>query len=152
MGKNTNQIAAVEDLKSLFKDVWSGYSGASCPKKSEITSRNYTVSGTYTTNQCVRWSHITLSSVSLNVYYGISNRKSSSAKLDEVTVYIGTSQSGPWTRIGSIDPGAVSGTKTGSISCSIPSSIDKSKSLYLRVYCGDTALKQDWYTVFCTSS
>lgn len=153
MGKNTNQIAAVADLKSLFKDVWYGYSGPTCPKKSQITSRGYTVSGTYATNQCVRWSHIALpSSSSLNVYYGISNRKSSSAKLDEVTVYIGTSQSGPWTYIGSIDPGSVSGTRTGYISCSIPSSVDRSKSLYLRVYCGDTAFKQDWHTVFCPSN
>lgn len=104
-----------------------------------------------TDTKLVQHKDITRTSISFNLYYGIYNNKSSNAKLDNVTVYISTSanpSSGTWTKIGSVDPGTVDSTKTGYISCTIPTSIDLSQSYYLKVTCGNTTYNQDWYTMW----
>ena len=145
MGKNTNQIATEADLRSYLKDkLW--FASSRCPTKSEIVGWGLTVSGSYSSNQCVKWSDISKSSsnIPLTIYYGIYNDKSSSAKLDNIIAYIGPSSSGPWTEIGRTSLGSISSTKTGTISCSIPASFDLSKACHIRIYVGATALKQYW--------
>ena len=145
MGKNTNQIATEYDLRSyLYDKLW--FADSRCPTKSEIVSWGLTVSGTYSSNQCVKWSNISKpsSNIPLTLYYGIWNDKNSAAKLDNIIAYIGTSSSGPWTEIGRSSLGSISSTKTGTISCSIPASFDLSKSCHIRIYAGATAVKQYW--------
>lgn len=145
MGKNTNQIATGSDLKTYFRDkLWSADSR--CPTKSEIVSWGLTVSGSYSSNQCVKWSNISKpsSNIPLTIYYGIHNDKSSSAKLDNIIAYIGTSSSGPWTEIGRTSLGSISSTKTGTISCSIPASYDLGKACHIRIYVGATTFNQYW--------
>ena len=108
-----------------------------------------------TDTKLVQYKDVTRTSISFNFYYGIYNNKSSNAKLDSVDVYISTSHdpsSGTWTKIGSVDPGTVNSIKTGYISCTIPSSIDLSKTYYLKVTCGNTTYKQDWYTMWGDSA
>lgn len=108
-----------------------------------------------TDTKLVQYKDVTRTSISFNFYYGIYNNKSSNAKLDSVAVYISTSSdpsSGTWTKIGSVDPGTVKSIKTGYISCTIPSSIDLSKTYYLKVTCGNTTYNQDWYTMWDNSA
>lgn len=108
-----------------------------------------------TDTKLVQYKDITRTSISFNFYYGIYNNKSSNAKLDSVAVYISTSSdpsSGTWTKIGSVDPGTVDSTKTGYISCTIPTSIDLSQTYYLKVTCGTTTYNQDWYTMWGNSA
>lgn len=108
-----------------------------------------------TDTKLVQYKDVTRTSISFNFYYGIYNNKSSNAKLDSVDVYISTSpttSSGTWTKIGSVDPGTVNKTKTGYISCTIPSSIDLSQTYYLKVTCGNTTYNQDWYTMWGNSA
>lgn len=99
--------------------------------------------------KCVQYEDIhAKSNRSFTFYYGIYNNKSSNAKLDTVAVYISdtnTISSGTWTKIGSVDPGTVNSTKTGSFTCTIPANVDLSKQWYLKVACGTTTYKQSWY-------
>lgn len=106
--------------------------------------------------KCVQYEDIhAKSNRSFTFYYGIYNNKSSNAKLDTVAVYISdtnTISSGTWTKIGSVDPGTVKSTKTGSFTCTIPANVDLSKPWYLKVACGTTTYNQSWYYAWGNSS
>lgn len=78
----------------------------------------------------------------------IYNNKSSNAKLDYVKARVSLTSTvgqGTWTDIGSVDPGTVNKTWSGTITCTLPASIDLSKQYYLYVECGYTNANQQWY-------
>jgi hypothetical protein len=103
----------------------------------------------YESNQLVKYSDISTSNRSFTIFFGIYNAKSSTAKLDNVKVYLSTRDdtypNGSWTEIGTTSVGNVSTYKRGSVTCTIPSNFDVTQPLYLCVRCGDTALNQTWY-------
>ena len=144
MGKSANQIATWEDVKSLFADNVDG-SLTKCPTKTELTNRGYTISGTYASSQCVKWSDISLVyPVKFNLYYAVWNNKNSNAIGINVEVSLRTKSSGSWVQVGATDIGNVSSVKSGYVSCSIPSSVDLSVAKEIRVYFGRTAANQYW--------
>lgn len=145
MGKGTNQIATWGDVKSLFVDSAGSLSETKCPTKIELTDRGYTISGTYASNQCVKWTDIKLTyPVKFNLYYAVWNNKNSNAIGINVEVYLRIKSSGSWVQVGVVDIGNVSSVKSGSVSCSIPSSVDLSVAQEIKVYFGRTAANQYW--------
>lgn len=99
-----------------------------------------------------KYSSIAQRSFSFYLYYGIWNNKSSNAKLDTLYVYANTTGSTGGTQIGSVSLGTVSSTKTGYVTCTLPTSLALSGQLYLALKAGDTALNQDWYCANGNSS
>lgn len=99
-----------------------------------------------------KYSSIAQKSFSFYLYYGIWNDKSSSAKLDTLYVYANTTGSTGGTQIGSVSLGTISSTKTGYVTCTLPTSLALSGQLYLALKAGDTALNQDWYCASGNSS
>lgn len=145
MGKGTNQIATWGDVKSLFVDSAGSLSSTKCPTKAELTARCYTVSGTYAENQCVKWTDISLLyPVKFKLYYAVWNNKDSNAVGINVEVYLRPKSGGSWVQVGVVDIGNVSSVKSGSVSCSIPSSVDLSVEQEIKVYFGRTVFNQYW--------
>lgn len=152
MGKNTNQIATWGDVSSLFADNVAS-SLTRCPTRTELTDKGYTVSGTYASDQCVKWADISLVyPVKFNLYYAVWNNKDSNAVGINVEVYLRDKSSGSWVQVGEKDIGNVSSVKSGYVSCSIPSSVDLSVEKEIRVYFGRTALDQYWQYAYGDSS
>lgn len=100
------------------------------------------------TYKCVQYQDIAMKGGTFPCQYYIWNNKSSNAKLDFVKARISLTSTigqGTWTDVGSVDPGTVSGTKSGTITCTLPASIDLSKQYYFYVECGYTNNNQQWY-------
>lgn len=157
MGLNTNQLVTRKDINSLIRSgvFFRGSNNADylnkCVIKTDLTDLDLvTVTGTRPDNQCLTKAQLTRGST-FTIYYGIYNNKNTSAKLDYVSVQI-KHGSEDWIEIGKIDPGTVSSTKTGTITCTIPSSCDLvNKGYVLRVVCGDSNSKQNWFYTWTDS-
>lgn len=148
MGTATNQMITRTDVHTLTNRYGVFFNNLKkCVTKSECANYDLiAVSGSRASNQLIPKTDISRGTTSFNIYYGIWNNKDSKARLDYVRVQIKPT-GGSWTTIGEIDPGTVSGVKTGTISCTISSSIVLQYSYQFRVYVGNTNFDRTWQ--FC---
>lgn len=84
------------------------------------------------------------SGATFTIYYGVWNNKSSKAKLDNVHVEIKKQSDSSWTTIGTTALGTVNTSKTGTITCTLPTNFDPAVLYDLRVVCGATTYNQNW--------
>lgn len=97
------------------------------------------------TNKCAQYADISHpTGKTFTVYYGIWNNKSSNAKVDHVNVQIKKPADTDWAQIGNVNIDTVSGTKTGSVLCTLPTGYDPTTTYDFRVVCGSTTFNQTW--------
>lgn len=100
------------------------------------------------TYKCVQYQDINRIGGTFPCMYYIYNNKSSNAKLDYVKARVSLTSTvgqGTWTDIGNVSIGTVDSTTSGTITCTLPASIDLSKQYYFYVECGYTNNNQQWY-------
>lgn len=99
-------------------------------------------------NQCVKYSDLKRSNISFKAYFGVWNDLGSKINNLKIEAAISTdTTSNTWTSIGSTTIDIKSNSKRAdSFTCTIPSSIDLSKTYYLSVYCGSTSSTKSWST------
>lgn len=97
------------------------------------------------TYKCVQYQDIShKSGATFTIYYGVWNNKSSNAKLDNVHVEIKKQSDSSWTTIGTTAIGTVDKSKTGTITCTLPTNFNPAVLYDLRVVCGATTYNQNW--------
>lgn len=85
------------------------------------------------------------------IYYGVWNDKSTPARVDYARAMINTTADGTasgWTQIGQVTLSDIGGpgTRTGTITCTLPTTIDlANQQYYLLIKVGDTLSNQDFY-------
>lgn len=150
MGLNDNQMITRNDVHAITRASVFFTDLQKCVTKSECDKYDLLItSGIRDSKQCIPKTDLSLGN-KFNIYYGIYNNKDSSVTLDYLKVQIAPNPYTSWTQVGSINPGTIASysTKTGIISCTIPSSIDLTNPNYrLRLFCGNTLYTQQWY--FC---
>lgn len=153
MGTANKQIATRVNVNSKRLGAFvTGTSGGTymkkCVTKKAVTDIEYLATNCDSTYKCVQYQDITMKGGTFPCMYYIYNNKSISAKLDYVKARISLTSTigqGTWTDVGNVSIGTVDSTKSGTITCTLPASIDLSKQYYFYVECGNTNNNQQWY-------
>lgn len=162
MGTSTNQIATRANIQTgkrkMAYDPITAAHLQKCPTKGEINQIEFldvkdSLATTYDNNyKLVKYEDIGIDSSRIfAVYYGIWNDKNSTARLDYARALINTTPDGTtsgWTQVGQVTLSDIAGngTKTGTITCTLPADIDLgAQQYYLLIKVGDTLNNQDFY-------